>query len=57
MNNPLRRRWLRITVVAVLALGLVAVALLFGLPRLIDIPAVSTRLEQQVSKLVQGKVS
>jgi len=57
MINPLRRRWLRITVVAVLALGLVAVALLFGLPRLIDIPAVSTRLEQQVSKLVQGKVS
>ena len=57
MNNPLRRRWLRITIVAVLALGLVAVALLFGLPRLIDIPAVSTGLEQQVSKLVQGKVS
>ncbi len=36
---------------------MLVIAALFGLPRLINVPAVSTHLEQQVSKLVQGRVT
>ena len=42
---------------AIAALSLLMVAALFGLPRLINLPAISTHLEQQVSKLVQGRVT
>ena len=52
----LRRRWLRYALGAVAALFLLAIAVLFGLPRLINIPAVSSHLEEQASKLVQGRV-
>jgi hypothetical protein len=57
MNNPLRRRWLHHTLAAIVALCLLVIAVLFGLPRLLNVPAVSTQLEQHISKLVQGRVT